>query len=74
MITIASINNVPRMAIAIPQINSRDMVQRLRDALLDVITTCIATEDNKEATDSKSLLLVMYVVNELNKDVDERPP
>lgn len=74
MITIANIGNVPRMVIAIPQINSRDMVHQLRDALLDVVTTCIATEDNKEATDSSSLLLVLYVIHELNKDVDGLPP
>lgn len=74
MITIANIGNVPRMVIAIPQINSRDMVHQLRDALLDVVTTCIATEDNKEATDSNSLLLVLYVIHELNKDVDGQPP
>lgn len=74
MITIANIGNVPRMVIAIPQINSRDMVHQLRDALLDVVTTCIATEDNKEATDSSSLLLVLYVIHELNKDVDGVPP
>lgn len=74
MITIANIGNVPRMVIAIPQINSRDMVHQLRDALLDVVTTCIATEDNKEATDSSSLLLVLYVIHELNKDVDGQPP
>lgn len=74
MITITNIGNVPRMAIAIPQINSRDMVHQLRDALLDVVTTCIATEDNKEATDSSSLLLVLYVIHELNKDVDGQPP
>lgn len=74
MITIANIGNVPRMVIAIPQINSRDMVHQLRDALLDMVTTCIATEDNKEATDSNSLLLVLYVIHELNKDVDGLPP
>lgn len=74
MITIANIGNVPRMVIAIPQINSRDMVHQLRDALLDVVTTCVATEDNKEATDSNSLLLVLYVIHELNKDVDGQPP
>ena len=72
MTGIVLMGNKSRMAIAVPQINSRDMVRRLRDALVDVVTTCIATEDNKDGTDSDSLLLVMYVINELNKDVEDK--
>lgn len=72
MTGIVLMGNKSRMAIAIPQISTRDMVRRLRDALVDVVTTCIATEDNKDGTDSDSLLLVMYVINELNKDVEDK--
>ena len=55
MITTAFIDGVPRLAIAVPEICNRERLWELREGLLDLMETCLATEDAKEATDSVSM-------------------
>ncbi len=70
MITNVMVNGSPRLAIAVPEICDRERVQDLRDGLLDLLETCFATEDAKEATDSLSLFIVLRFIRELNNDLE----
>ena len=59
------------LALAIPQINSRDDVKALRNALLDVVDSCIRSEEIKDVTDSRSLHILLNMIVELNKDLED---
>ena len=73
MITTAFIDGVPRLAIAVPEICNRERLWELREGLLDLMETCLATEDAKEATDSVSIFIVLRFIRELINDLSDDP-
>jgi len=60
------------LALAIPGINMRADVKHLRNALLDVIETCLISEDAKECTESRSFAPLFLIINELNRDLEDK--
>lgn len=71
MIVPVTANGRPCLALAISRINSRADVKALRDALLDVIDSCLISEETKEVTESKSLHILLNMIVELNKDLED---
>ena len=71
MVTPVTINKTPYLALALPQIHSREDVKALRDALLDIIDACLYSEETKEVTESKSLHILLNMIMELNKDLED---
>lgn len=60
------------LALAIPRINTRADVKRLRNALIEMVDVCVSDEEIKECTTSLSLHSVLNVVVELNKDLEDK--
>lgn len=60
------------LALAIPRINNRADVKVLRNALLEVIDTCISDEELKDVTASRSLSSLLNVACELTKDLEDK--
>ena len=60
------------LALAIPRINCRADVKILRNALLELLDTCISDEELKDVTSSRSLHTVLNMVFELTKDLEDK--
>ena len=71
MIVPVTTNGRPCLALAISRINTRADVKALRDALRDVIDSCLISEETKEVTESKSLHILLNMIVELNKDLED---
>jgi len=71
MITPVNVNGDVRMAITTPSAWDRSIIRELRDGLLNLVTTCLANEDAKDATESRSFFFVMEFTKELIKDFDD---
>lgn len=72
MIVPVSVGGHSYLALAIPTMHSRADFKLLRNAMLDVIETCLISEENKECTDSSSFVTLLEIVNELNKDLEDK--
>lgn len=64
----------PRLAISLPRSWDRTVIPYLRDGLIDMLQTCVASEDAKEATCSSSLFYAIEFIKELNKELEDTPP
>lgn len=71
MLTPVVIDKRPLLAIAVPGINSRADVKALRDALLEVVDSCISDEGTKDVTSSRSLHILLNMICEINKDLED---
>jgi len=71
MITPVNVKGDVRMAITTPSAWDRSIIRELRDGLLDLVTTCLANEDVKDAAESRSFYFVMEFTKELIKDFDD---
>lgn len=60
------------LALAIPGITMRSDVKELRNALLDLLDGCLADDDTKDNTPSLSMWLVLRMIVELNKDLEDK--
>ncbi len=58
------------LALAIPGINNNADVKLLRNALLEMVDTCISDEELKDVTDSRTLHSVLNVVYHLTRDLE----
>lgn len=72
MITTAMIEGHPRLALAVPEICDRERVADLRDGLLDILEIVLMNEESKEVVSSLSVFMVIRLVKELNKDLEDR--
>ena len=64
-------NGTPRLAIAIPSYWDRSCIPYLRDGLMDMLQTCVSSEDAKECTASRSMYYAIDFINELNSELEE---
>ena len=64
--------NRPYLAIGVPGIDSRARVKALRDSLIDVMTVCLSDEGTKDAVSASTAVTLLQVVNELNKDLEDK--
>lgn len=71
MLAPVTIKGRPYLALAISQINTREDVKDLRDALLEVIDSCLCNEETKDVTGSRSLHILLNMIVELNKDLED---
>lgn len=71
MITPVKINGHMMLAIAIPELHSREDVNELRDAMLDVLSTCMLSEETKECTSCESLYLLVNFIKALVYDTTD---
>ena len=71
MVTPVNIKGSAYFAIVNPSINSRSDVKAFRDALLDVVDTCLISEETKEVTSCNSLRILLSMIVELNKDLED---
>ena len=71
MLTPVTIKGRQCLALAISRINTREDVKALRDAMLDVIDSCLCNEETKDVTESKSLHILLNMIVELNKDLED---
>ena len=60
------------LALAIPRINNRADVKRLRNALLEMLDCCISDEEVKECISGLSMHFVLNVITELTKDLEDK--
>lgn len=71
MVTPVCIKGDSYLAICSKHIHSRDDVKALRDALLDIIDSCLYSEETKDVTESRSLHILLNMIMELNKDLED---
>lgn len=71
MLTPVTIKGRPCLALAISRINSREDVKAFRDALLEVVDSCLCQEETKDVTSSRSLHILLNMIVELNKDLED---
>lgn len=70
MIVPVNVEGKTCLALAVPSMLSRADFKLLRNAMLDVIETCLISEENKECTESRSFITLLSVVRELNRDLE----
>lgn len=71
MVTPVCIKGTTYLAICSKHIHSRDDLKALRDALLDIIDSCLYSEETKDVTESRSLHILLNMIMELNKDLED---
>ena len=64
MITYIDINGQQKPAIVVDYINTIDDIRELRNALVDVMTTCVKDEDCKQKTQAASLWHLINLIDE----------
>lgn len=60
------------LALAIPGINNRADVKRLRNALMELIGNCVSDEELKDVTSSLSLHAILNMIFELTRDLEDK--
>lgn len=60
------------LALGIPRINTYADVKELRNALLDIIDTCISDEEMKDVTASRTFSVLLNVACELTRDLEDK--
>ena len=60
-----------RLAIVLRHVDFISDVEALRDSLLDVMSTCLSSDENKNNTDSFSLWSLNTLIGELARDCQQ---
>lgn len=71
MLEVVYVKGEPRMAMIVPEVCDRARARDLRNALLDMLDVCLASEDGKDAVSSISLFWVMRLIRELMTDLEK---
>jgi hypothetical protein len=50
---------------------NRKQLTELRNGLIDIVLTCVSTEETKEATDSQSLFMAISLVEDINMELEK---
>ena len=64
-------NGKALLAITLPSGWDRSCIRTLRDSLMDMLITCVESEDAKDATASKSMYYSAVFIEELTKEIEE---
>ena len=71
MITKIEQNGHKTLAISVPSVTTMGDVRELRDALSDMLESCLASDDGKENTPSMAIYFVLQMIRELTNDIEK---
>lgn len=71
MITKIEMDGKKVLAISIPSVTNMGDVRELRAALMDMVETCVASDESKDNTPCMAIYFVMQMIRELTSDIEK---
>lgn len=65
-------NDCKKLAVSFPLLDSMSGVRDLRNALSEVLDSCLSSDETKNNTPSMALWTVLQLVRELSTDIEEK--